>query len=169
MGADASVFRTSRRVEFRDTDAAGLAHFSVFFVWMESVEHEFWRHLGEPLVMPLGPTPQAGVVTHPRPSPGGDIISWPRVAAACDYEGAVRFGDVLAVELAVERVGRTSVRFGFRFAIGSQTVAVGSMTAVRCILRPGERPEPVRIPEVLRERLEAHRTTASKPAPGSAD
>jgi 4-hydroxybenzoyl-CoA thioesterase/acyl-CoA thioester hydrolase len=31
-------FITTRRVEFRDTDAAGIMHFSVFFTAMESAE-----------------------------------------------------------------------------------------------------------------------------------
>ena len=35
-----------RRVEFRDTDAAGIAHFSAFFFWMESAEHELLRAAG---------------------------------------------------------------------------------------------------------------------------
>ena len=41
-----SWFRCRRIVEFRDTDAAGIAHFSAFFFWMESAEHEFLRELG---------------------------------------------------------------------------------------------------------------------------
>ena len=39
----ANSFVTSRRVEFRDTDTAGIAHFSVFFVWMEQAEHAVSR------------------------------------------------------------------------------------------------------------------------------
>ena len=34
-----SPFVYSQRVEFRDTDAAGVAHFSTFFIWMEEAEH----------------------------------------------------------------------------------------------------------------------------------
>src|SRR5688572_30626127 len=41
-----STYKTSRRIEFRDTDAAGIAHFSVFFTFMEEAEHEFLRHVG---------------------------------------------------------------------------------------------------------------------------
>ena len=44
-------FRTSRRVEFRDTDAAGIVHFSVFFTWMEAAEHELLRSLGLSVVL----------------------------------------------------------------------------------------------------------------------
>ena len=40
------VFKTRRRVEFRDTDMAGIVHFSVFFAYMEQAEHELLRSLG---------------------------------------------------------------------------------------------------------------------------
>ena len=39
-------YRTQRRVEFSHTDMAGIVHFSRYFIYMESVEHEFLRHLG---------------------------------------------------------------------------------------------------------------------------
>lgn len=71
-------FTTRRRVEFRDTDAAGIAHFSAFFFWMESAEHELLRVAGVPVI--------------DRGADGIDV-SWPRVSAACDYTAAVRFGD----------------------------------------------------------------------------
>jgi acyl-CoA thioester hydrolase len=164
MAADASVFQAVRRVEFRDTDAAGLAHFSAFFVWMESVEHEFWRHLGVPLVMPIpaGSSEEPTTPELPGGLPGGGtgIISWPRVAASCEYSGAVRFGDLLSVAVAVDRVGRTSVKFGFRFRCRDVEVAEGSMTAVRCVLRAGRPPEPVPLPDDLRVRLEGFRPAA---------
>ena len=37
----AHEYRTSRRIEFADTDMAGIAHFSRFYVFMEQAEHEF--------------------------------------------------------------------------------------------------------------------------------
>ncbi len=36
-------FHTTRRVEFANTDAAGIMHFAAFFPLVESVEHEFLR------------------------------------------------------------------------------------------------------------------------------
>ncbi|MCG8653286.1 MAG: hypothetical protein MI861_25835, partial [Pirellulales bacterium] len=44
--AEAMTFSTKRRVEFRDTDAAGIVHFSAFFPMMEAAEHEMLRSLG---------------------------------------------------------------------------------------------------------------------------
>ena len=46
-------YRTCRRVEFRDTDAAGIMHFSTYFTYMEEVEHEFLRSLGTSVDLPL--------------------------------------------------------------------------------------------------------------------
>lgn len=47
MVDDAAVrWVTRRRVEFVETDAAGIVHFSSFFVYMEQAEHELLRHLG---------------------------------------------------------------------------------------------------------------------------
>ena len=41
-----TAFVTSRRVEFSDTDAAGIVHFVAFFRMMEQAEHELLRSVG---------------------------------------------------------------------------------------------------------------------------
>ena len=38
--------RIRRRVEFSETDMAGIVHYSNFFRYMEAAEHEFFRALG---------------------------------------------------------------------------------------------------------------------------
>lgn len=136
-------FKTRRRVEFRDTDAAGIAHFSTYFVWMESAEHEALRAAGVHLVEQ---------VPH---EPGGPLetVSWPRVNATCDYRSAVRFNDELDIDVGVARVGGASVTWVFRFACGDRSVALGRVVAVRCRLRAGEAPVAVPIPPEVRSRL----------------
>lgn len=42
----AHEYTATRVVEFSETDLAGIVHFSHFFRWMESAEHEFVRSLG---------------------------------------------------------------------------------------------------------------------------
>jgi 4-hydroxybenzoyl-CoA thioesterase/acyl-CoA thioester hydrolase len=137
-------FTTRRRVEFRDTDAAGIVHFSAFFFWMESVEHELLRSVGVAVV--------------DRGADGVDA-SWPRVSASCDYLSAVRFGDELEVSVSVEAVGRTSVTYAFAFAHDGRSVARGRVVAVRCLMRPGAKPEAVAIPTDIVRCLDAHRST----------
>ena len=39
-------FKTTRRIEFAETDLAGIVHFSNFFRMMEAAEHAFFRSLG---------------------------------------------------------------------------------------------------------------------------
>jgi 4-hydroxybenzoyl-CoA thioesterase/acyl-CoA thioester hydrolase len=130
-------FRTTRRVEFRDTDAAGIAHFSVFFNYMEEAEHELLRSIGSSVLL----QDDAGTT------------SWPRVAVSCDYRGAVRFEDELAIEVRVERLGEKSVTYAFRFHHQDRDVAEGRITAVYCRVGPaGLRSLPV--PAELREKLQ---------------
>ena len=138
-------FTTRRRVEFRATDAAGIAHFSAFFFWMESVEHELLRAVGVSVVE--------------RGADGVDA-SWPRVSVACDYASAVRFGDELDVSAVVDAIGRSSVTYAFAFAHEGRSVARGRVVAVRCLMRPGVKPEAVAIPADIVRRLEAHRSAS---------
>ncbi|HEX3999104.1 MAG TPA: thioesterase family protein [Pirellulales bacterium] len=129
-------FCTTRRVEFRDTDAAGIAHFSAFLFYMESVEHELLRHLGLSVLWsdPDGP------------------ISWPRVSVSCDYAGAARFEEVLDVKLRVARLGEKSVTYDFEFTCAGRPIANGRTVSVCCRLLPGA-PQSLRIPEPIAERL----------------
>jgi acyl-CoA thioester hydrolase len=133
------VFEATRRVEFRDTDAAGIMHFASFFPLMESVEHEFLRHLGLSVIM--------------RETAGP--ISWPRVYAECDYRSAVRFEDVLTVELSIARIGEKSVTYRFAIRQDHRAVADGRITAVCCRLSPDRPPESIPIPPSIAEQLQA--------------
>ena len=138
------TFSTQRRVEFRDTDAAGIVHFSVFFPMMESAEHEMLRALGIPVL------PTADQADLPA-------VTWPRVAASCDYAAAARFEDILSISVQVARIGATSVEYRFRFTRDDQLIAQGSMTAVCCRLtesRGGLEKTP--IPDAIRRLLAKH-------------
>jgi 4-hydroxybenzoyl-CoA thioesterase/acyl-CoA thioester hydrolase len=132
---------TRRRVEFRDTDAAGIVHFSAFFFWMESVEHELLR--------------SAGLHVIERGADGVEV-SWPRVSASCDYVAAVRFGDEIDVAATVAAVGRSSVSYAFTFTHAGAVVARGRVVAVHCRMHPGGRPEPVAVPAEIAARLRAY-------------
>lgn len=151
-------FVARRRVEFRDTDAAGIAHFSTFFVWMESAEHELLRHAGVPLV-DVVEAPTAGSEREDGEPPG--TYSWPRVSARCDYKSAVRFNDELDIGVGLEAIGRSSVTWTFRFEQAGRLIAVGRVVAVRCLLRPGLAPVSVPIPDAVQTRLEPYRIAAS--------
>jgi 4-hydroxybenzoyl-CoA thioesterase/acyl-CoA thioester hydrolase len=131
------VFRTTRRVEFRDTDMAGIMHFSAFFTALESVEHEFLRSVGLSVVM----------------SDDEGQLGWPRVSASCDFKGAVKFEDLLDVELVIARLGEKSVTYQFTVDHAGRGIAEGKIVAVCCRLRHGEALEAVKIPATVAELL----------------
>jgi 4-hydroxybenzoyl-CoA thioesterase/acyl-CoA thioester hydrolase len=136
----AKTFRTSRRVEFRDTDAAGIVHFTVFFAWMEAAEHEFLRHLRVPLFQEFD----------------RGRISWPRVAASCNFLSPLRFEETVNIEVHVEKLGGKSVRYGFRFRCDERPIAQGTMTSVCCHMGPDGVMRSVEVlPEIL-EKLAAY-------------
>jgi acyl-CoA thioester hydrolase len=131
-------FRVSRRVDFCDTDMAGIIHFSNYFRYMEFAEVAFLRSRG------------LSVVTAWE----GERISFPRVAAACDFLHPVRFDDVLDIAVRVARVGRKSVTYAFEFSHDGKVVARGQVSAVCCRVHPGAHTlESIEVPAGIRARL----------------
>lgn len=130
------TYHTTRRVEFADTDMAGIMHFARFFSLMEEVEHEFLRSRGLSVVM----------------QHNGRSIGWPRVAATCDFKKPVQFEDVLDATLTIERLGGKSLTYQVVFSKGGVTVAVGSITAC-CCLCDGPKITPMDVPEDIRKQL----------------
>jgi acyl-CoA thioester hydrolase len=135
----AKTYKTTRRVEFRDTDAAGMVHFSVFFVYMEEAEHALLREL------------DMSVVTADDHGP----VSFPRVAARCDYQRAARFEDVLVIETEIVRLGKKSVTYEFNFSHDGRPVASGQTTTVCCRFDQEGTPKSITIPPAIAEKLKA--------------
>jgi len=130
-----TAFVATRRVEFSDTDAAGIMHFAAFFRMMEQAEHELLRSVGLSVHEP------------------GSNIGWPRAHAKCDFRSAARFEDVLRIEVQVLRLGNRSVTYGHRFLRGGELLAEGQITAVCCRMAEGQTPESMPIPSTFAEKL----------------
>ena len=111
-----SEFKHTRRIEFAETDMAGIVHFANFFRMMESTEHEFFRSLG------------FSIHSHED----GATIGWPRVSATCDYSRPLRFEDEVEIHLIVAEVRSRSIRYQFIFrkAADGIEVARGTIAAV---------------------------------------
>ena len=132
-----TAFVTSRRVEFSDTDAAGMMHFVAFFRMMEQAEHDLLRSVGLSVVMQDSEGP----------------ISWPRVAARCDFQEAARFEDMLEIEVRIARLGERSVTYSHQFRRAGQPLAAGQVTAVCCRMHKGAAPESMPIPPAIADKL----------------
>jgi acyl-CoA thioester hydrolase len=138
-------FETTERVQFSDTDLAGIVHFSNFFRYMERAEHAFFRSLG------------LSVVDRPEGLPPEERVGWPRVHASCDYMLPLMFEEEFRVELLVEEVRSKVVRYLFRFwKMDGGLAAEGRITAA-CVRKdlPSGRMKAVTIPNRIRDLLQA--------------
>ena len=141
----ATPFRYRRMVEFADTDMAGIMHFSAFFRFMEGAEHALVREVG----LSVFHRPEELTSDHPP-------LSFPRVSAQCDFSRPARCEDWLDVEVTVRRLGTKSVTYGFRFLLDEEELAVGQMTAVCCLMHEGRSPEPIELPQIVRDAFAPH-------------
>ena len=144
---------STRRIEFSETDMAGLVHFSNFFKYMETAERDFFEAAGVDLI---------------RTKPG-ELVGWPRARAECKFSAPVRFGDTIDIHLAVKAVKDRSIEFQFRIfrrnADGSRTqCGKGHLTTVLTELTPEGELHSVALPAHVRERItEAPAQVLAKP------
>lgn len=113
-----SEFVYRRRVEFADTDAAGLIHFTSLFRYVEEAEHALYRSLGS--------------AAFERTETG--YRGMPRVAADLEFLGPVRYADELEVRLVLREKRERVLRYDAEIRVsgdpGRGTVARGGMTVV---------------------------------------
>jgi len=115
------------RVQWVDTDAGGRIHFTAAFRWAEAAETALMRRLG----MLDG---------------WGD---YPRRHVEAEFHKVLVFEDEIETRIRVERVGRTSLTYGWEISRDGEVCVSGGHTVVR-VDRDG-RPE--ELPERLRAQL----------------
>jgi YbgC/YbaW family acyl-CoA thioester hydrolase len=112
-------FKLTRRVEFAETDMAGIVHFSNFFRYMENTEHAFYRSLGASVIMNnLNPP-----------------LGFPRVHAECEYRRPLKFEENLEIHLIVREKRAKVLSYLFKFRKPTATgemeqIAHGVLTVV---------------------------------------
>ena len=134
-------FKLTRRIEFSETDMAGIVHFANFYRMMEVTEHAFFRSLG------------FSIHGHDPMSATG----WPRVSASCDFRAPLRFEDEVEIHLLVAEVRTRSIRyvFVFRKVADGTEVARGEVVAVcASVEKATGKLSAVPIPEAVRAAIQ---------------
>ena len=107
---DPARIRIRRRVEWMDTDAAGIYHWSTVIRFTEAAEIELHNALGIAEIT-FGATP--------------------RVKADFDFRRPLRFNDGATIDFAVQAVGRSSVRYRVALSDDEERLAAeGELTTV---------------------------------------
>ena len=137
-------FKQTRRVEFSDTDMAGIMHFSNFFCFMEATEAAFFRSLGFSIF----------------PATVEEKVGWPRVHVDCDFKHPLRFEDLVEIHLLVREKKEKALVYIFIFRKLNESpvkeVARGTIITA-CVTRDpvAGRMVAVPIPQVITDKIEA--------------
>jgi YbgC/YbaW family acyl-CoA thioester hydrolase len=132
-----SEFKYSRRVQFAETDLAGIVHFSTMFRFMEEAEHAMWR--------------AAGLTIAER----GSDLGWPRLSAALEFRNPLRFEDEFEVWVRIAALKRRTIEYEFTIVRGTTVIAVGTITSVCVRKQPDGRMKAAEIPATISDKLRA--------------
>lgn len=130
-----SEFRYARRVQFAETDLAGIVHFSAMFRYVEEAEHALWRACGLTIAEP------------------GGRYGWPRLAAALEFRNPLRFEQEFEVVIRIAALKTRTIDYAVTLFRGDTVVAVGSMSSI-CARRGDDGTmRAAEIPEEITEKL----------------
>jgi YbgC/YbaW family acyl-CoA thioester hydrolase len=131
-----SEYRYHRRVQFADTDLAGVVHFSWIARYMEEAEHALWRAAGLSIVGP------------------DRALGFPRVAVSIDFKSPLYFEDEFEDHVRIEAISRRTIRYAHTITRGETVIATGTMTAA-CVEKDATgRMRAIEIPPVILEALQ---------------
>lgn len=92
-------YRMMRRVDFCQTDAAGLMHFSSFCTYMEAAEAAVFRELGLRLI----------------DSRNDSMTGFPRIEIQCKFRRPFHFDEEVWIEAGIEPITANRIHWNFRF------------------------------------------------------
>lgn len=132
--------RLTRRVQFSETDVAGIVHFSNYFRYFEDAEHALWR--------------DAGLSIHPEQS----AIGWPRVAASCEYHRPLKFEQEFEINVRISEMTSRVISYAGEITSHGERIATGSWK-IACVSKLADgRMKSAEIPADVADRLKPYRT-----------
>jgi acyl-CoA thioester hydrolase len=131
-------FVAEHRVEFFETDLAGIVHFANYYRFMEQAEHAFFR------------SQQLLIHGH---LPDGTVYGWPRVNATCSFKSPAYYGDVLEIGVTIARLTSRSLTTSYDIRRGDVLLASGEMKTAYCLIPKDSKLESAPIPAESYDRL----------------
>ena len=116
-----SEYLLKRRVQFYETDTAGIVHFSWFYRYMEEAEHALWRAAGLSI------------------APPDAEIGFPRVSASFDFRRPLRFEDEFEVLIRIADITAKTISYSAAVTRDSKDIASGVLT-VACVRKVAGQP-----------------------------
>ncbi|MBI4368234.1 MAG: acyl-CoA thioesterase [Candidatus Omnitrophica bacterium] len=128
-------FDYQTRVRYAETDRMGISYYANYLVWFEAARTEYFRALG--------------IVYSEFEKQG---IFLPVAEAQCRYLGPSSYDDLLTVRTLVSQVRQSSIRFEYQVLKNGAARPIATGYTIHVF---GDRNlKPVRIPEVLKSKVE---------------
>jgi len=122
------IFVYEKIVNFYETDAAGLVHFSNYFRYLEEAEAALLEKLGFELYSKKS------------------TVVWQRNDISCEFLGPIKFNDIVRILLHIKNIDQNLISYSFRFVVKQTEVATGKYTARKISICPQNRTiEPIPI------------------------
>jgi acyl-CoA thioester hydrolase len=128
------AFIYRRRVQFAETDLAGLVHFTHFFRYMEEAEHALWRAAGMSIAR------------------AGEPSGWPRLGAAFEFRAPLRFEDEFEVAVRIANVTSRTIQYEFTLTKDGTLIGSGTITTAH-VDKSGPVLKALEVPEHIAARL----------------
>ena len=135
------VFSTERTVRFGECDPAGVVYYPVYFNWFhQTMEAWFEEAIG---------IPYADMIK---------TYGFPTVETSASYRAPVLMGETVHIQLSIERLGASSIRFRMIVLGQEQKVRTLGMVQTVCIsVQDGKfQFRASDLPAELREKMEAY-------------
>ena len=138
-------YSITRRVEFSETDLAGIMHFTNFYRWMEICEHEFLRSVGLSVDM----------------EDENGRFGWPRVKTSCRFKRPLRFEEEVEIKLIIKEIRERSIAYLFqfwKFENGEKVKAAVGETIAACVRfeQASGSMSPILIPDVVLKKIKLY-------------
>jgi acyl-CoA thioester hydrolase len=135
-------FSMKRRIQFAETDMAGIMHFSNFFRLMEETWQAFFLSLGFSV----------------RSAMHEQAMGWPCVEAKCEYYHPLFFEDELEIDLAVSEIKSKTISLVFTFTKENDQekieMACGRLT-IACVKKKNGQMQSIAIPLEFSRKIKA--------------
>ncbi len=122
------------KVQWSDTDAAGIVFFGNFYKWMDAAAHHFFNQIG----------------LNPETLYEKEKITYPLLEAQCQFKSPLRFGDEVTVVSSVVEASRRAFKMTHDFYKKDKLVASGYTWRAWTDFS-GTEPKAVPIPDEVKE------------------
>jgi 4-hydroxybenzoyl-CoA thioesterase/acyl-CoA thioester hydrolase len=132
-----TTFSIQRRVEFAETDMAGIAHFTNYFRYMEEAEHAFLRARGLSVVL----DDERGK------------LGFPKLSAQCNYKRPARYEELVDIDMHVSSNDGKTVNYRCEISSQGLPIATGTLQVAFCRFPPDKPPYPIPITDEVLQKL----------------